>query len=216
MDFFKIDNLIFSIGGSGVSYLEFFSVLFGLTTVLLATRGKSYNYWFGYVYNFLLFFLFLQKSLYSSMLLQPISLTIAIFGHYRWTHPKKDEENKKRELKVTLLSNKNRTLHIVVIALFTLLWGVIISKLHTIFPDIFSIARNPYLDAMITGTLLTAQYLSAQKKLECWIAWLVVNTSNITLYLLAGLVFMPMVSTAYLILAIIGIISWYKQYRTKQ
>lgn len=215
MDFFKIDNIFFSISGSGVSYLEFFSVILGLTTVLLATRGKSYNYWFGYVYNILLFFLFLQKHLYSSMLLQPISLTIAIFGHYRWTHPKAGEENKKSELKVTLMSNRNRFLHILIIAIFTLIWGWTLSKLHTMMPDTFSMARNPFLDAMITATLLTAQYLSAQKKLECWIAWLVVNTSNITLYLLAGLAFMPMVSFAYLILAIIGITSWYKQYRTQ-
>ena len=53
--------------------------------------------------------------------------------------------------------------------------------------------------------------LSAQKKMECWFAWTVVNTTNIILYILAGLVFMPVVSACYLVLAYFGYNSWRKQ-----
>jgi nicotinamide mononucleotide transporter len=59
--------------------------------------------------------------------------------------------------------------------------------------------------------ILTAQYLSAQKKLECWAAWMVVNVTNLTLYLLSGLVFMPAVCVCYIVFAITGIATWRKE-----
>jgi hypothetical protein len=55
--------------------------------------------------------------------------------------------------------------------------------------------------------------LSAQKKWDCWIAWLFVNIANLTLYLKAGLVFMPIVSSMYLINGIWSLLGWYKLYK---
>ena len=72
-DFFNISNIAFSLGGTAVSYLELLSVVAGLTCVVMAGRNSKYNFWVGYLYNILLFLLFLQNHLYSAMLLQPIS-----------------------------------------------------------------------------------------------------------------------------------------------
>lgn len=216
MGIFSTDFILFSLGGIGVSLLELLSVVFGLACVYLAGRGKSYNYWFGYIYSVLLFVLFLQKHLYSSMLLQPISLTIAIYGHYRWTHPSEDELNQESELKVSVLNNKQRILHIAVLAAFALVWGAFVQWAGKTMPDLFPPATKPFLDAFVVATMLTAQYLSSQKKLDCWGAWLIVNTTNVILYISAGLVFMPIVSAAYLILAFFGFSSWRKQWRTQQ
>lgn len=204
---FGIENIIFTIGGQGVSLIELLSVLSGLLCVFMATQRKVLNFWIGYLYNFLLFFLFLQKGLYSSMALQPISLAINMFGHYRWTHPHQGEKNKKEQLKITLLTNKHRLLLLAMIILFMVLWGTVISQ--------FDSAKKPYLDAFVTGMILLAQYLSAQKKLDCWGAWLVVNVTNVILYILAGLAFMPMVSTAYLILAFFGFAMWRKEWKNE-
>ena len=113
---FSIENIFFSIAGQGVSYLEFLGVIAGLGCVFLATRGRVLNFWVGYLYNILLFYMFLQKHLYSSMLLQPISFIINFFGHWRWTHPKKGEENSRKLLKVTLLTNKQRAIYLLMIA----------------------------------------------------------------------------------------------------
>ena len=54
---FSIDNILFSIGGQGVSLVETLSVATGLTCVYLATRAKVANFWVGYAYNILLFIL---------------------------------------------------------------------------------------------------------------------------------------------------------------
>ena len=60
---------------------------------------------------------------------------------------------------------------------------------------------------------LLAQFLSAQKKWDCWIVWLMVNIANICLYLSAGLSFMPIVSGLYLINGIWSLFTWYKLYK---
>ncbi len=216
MDFFSVENVIFQIGGQGVSLLELIAVLTGLGCVYLATQRKVLNFWFGYLYNILLFFLFFQEGLYSSMLLQPVSFAINMYGHYRWTHPKVDEVNKKRELRITLLNNKSRAFYLLAILIFVVVWGTFLSNIDTILPSYFNVARQPYLDSFVTSMILLAQYLSAQKKLECWGAWFVVNVTNVVLYLLAGLVFMPMVSSAYLILAFFGFAMWKRQWKEEK
>ncbi len=90
---FSIDNILFTLGGNGVSLLELLSVIAGLTCVFLAGRNNKYNFWVGYLYNILLAMLFWQRHLYSAMLLQPISFCINAFGHWRWTHPHSGEES---------------------------------------------------------------------------------------------------------------------------
>ena len=98
MELFSINNILFSIGGQGVSLIELISVVAGLTCVYLATRAKVSNFWVGYAYNILLFILFYQKGLYSSMLVQPVSFAINFYGHYRWTHPRTGEQYEKHHL----------------------------------------------------------------------------------------------------------------------
>lgn len=212
VELFSTDNIIFSIGGQGVSFLEILSVASGLTCVYLATRAKVANFWVGYLYNILLFMLFYQKGLYSSMLVQPVSFMINFFGHYRWTHPKKGEENSRNQLKVTLMGNNQRVYFVVLVFLLAAIWGFVLTRLDNLFPSVFGEAQRPFLDAFVTITILTAQYLSAQKKLECWAAWFTVNVTNITLYILAGMAFLPMVSAGYLVLAFFGFTMWRREY----
>lgn len=212
-ELFSIDNIIFSIAGQGVSLVEILSVATGLTCVYLATRAKVANFWMGYLYNILLFILFYQKGLYSSMLVQPISFIINFYGHYRWTHPRSGEENSIHQLKVTLMSNTKRVYFVVQLFVLAAVWGFVLTYIDDLFPSIFSQAKRPFLDAFVTMAILTAQYLSAQKKLECWAAWFTVNVTNITLYILAGMVFLPMVSAGYLVLAFFGFTMWRKQWR---
>ena len=158
--------------------------------------------------------MFWSRNLWASMCLQPISLAINIMGHYRWTHPKSGEESSQdsKALKVSTMSNAQRTLAVAVVLCGGLLLGWAMSRMHIWFG---SLAQNPrpYLDGVLTVLILTAQFLSAQKKFECWIAWLFVNITNLTLYLSIGLVFMPIVSTLYLINGIWSLWSWFRLYK---
>lgn len=195
-----------------MNLIDLCAALTGLTCVFLATRARVENFWAGYAYTLLLFFMFMQKHLYSSMLLQPISLAINIYGHYRWTHPKEGEANAKKELKISLLNGKQRGLYASGWVLFALGWGFVLSRLHVVNRGWFPPAQQPYLDAFVTATFLTAQWLSAKKVLECWGCWMSANVTNFILYLRSGLVFMPFVAAAYMVMALFGFLGWRKKW----
>jgi len=216
---FDINNILFTIGGTGVSLLELISVVAGLTCVVLAGRNNKYNFWVGYIYNILLFIMFWQRHLYSAMLLQPIAFAINAFGHWRWTHPRSGEESSKDSsaLKVSTLTNQQRLKGVLIVLVAGTIWGFVLSKLGTTwFKNTFTPDPTPYLDAFILMITLGAQYLSAQKKWDCWIVWLVVNVANITLYLSNGLIFMPIVCVLYIINGLWSLLTWYKLYKNKQ
>lgn len=213
---FDIDNIALTVGGTGVSWLELMSVAAGLTCVVMAGRNNKYNFWVGYLYNILLFILFWQKHLYSAMLLQPIAFGINFYGHWRWTHPRAGEESAKdaKSLKVSQLTMKERCRAITAVVVAGALWGFVLSKLGTAwFAGTFTPDPQPYLDAYLLMSTLLALFLSAQKKWDCWVVWLVVNLINITLYLSAGLVFMPIVSALYLVNGIWSLWTWLHLYK---
>ena len=193
-----------------LNWTDLISSLLGLTCVILAGRGSKYNFWVGYLYTVALFFLFLQKNLLAMLLLQPVSLGINILGHYRWTHPKEGEASSEKsgELKVTVLSWYERIIVVAIVLIVAALWGWLLQRLFPADP-------HPYLDSCVTILILVAQFLSAQKKWDCWVAWIIVNITQLILHLSVGNIFMPIVSALYLINGIISLVNWEKMYRRK-
>ena len=204
-----IKYTLFHLGGTPVLLIDLISSLLGLTCVFLAGRNSKYNFWVGYLYTAALFLLFWNKNLYASLFLQPISLTINIIGHWRWTHPKKEEESSKGDLKVTQLSWTQRILGIAAVAMLSVLWGWMLYKLFPADP-------HPYLDTIVTVLILYAQLLSALKKWDCWLVWLLVNITQIILHISVGNVFMPIVCALYLINGIWSLFTWWKLYNKEK
>ncbi len=191
-----------------MNWLDLISSVLGLTCVFLAGRNSKYNFWVGYLYTAALFFLFWDKSLYANLLLQPISLAINILGHYRWTHPKAEEQSAEdaSALKVSMLSWPERGLAIGAVLLVAFVWGWTLDRLFPADP-------HPYLDSCVTVLILLAQLLSALKKWDCWIVWLVVNVTQIILHVSVGNVFMPIVCGLYLINGLWSLNTWMKLYK---
>ncbi len=191
-----------------MNWLDLISSFLGITCVVLAGRNSKYNFWVGYLYTAALFFLFWEKNLVASLMLQPVSLGINIMGHYRWTHPHEDEKSSEdgSALKVTMLSWPERALCVLAVFVIAFAWGWLLNRLFPADP-------HPYLDSCVTVLILMAQFLSAQKKWDCWVAWLVVNVTQMALHLSVGNVFMPIVCGLYLINGIISLRNWGKLYK---
>lgn len=186
------------------NWTDLLSAVLGLSVVLLAGRRLVANFWIGYVYNIFLFLLFWDKSLYASMLIQTVAFAINAYGHYHWTHPSKANASEDGTLVVTKLGVREWILYA---TLFFFVLGMIYSLLSR------TDDPQPVLDAVCTALILLAQWLSAQKKTECWIVWTIVNITNLILYIRAGLVFMPVVSALYLANGVWSLISWKKHER---
>ena len=204
-----INYTLFTLGNdTPVLLIDLIAAILGLTCVFLAGRNSKYNFWVGYLYTTALFLMFLNKNLYASLLLQPVSLGINILGHWRWTHPRSGEESARdsKALKVTQLTWAERGLAILAVLVIAGLWGWTLNRLFPADP-------HPFLDSMVTVLILLAQLLSSLKKWDCWIAWMLVNIAQIALHLSVGHVFMPIVCALYLVNGIWSMITWYKLYK---
>lgn len=193
-----------------MNWMDLICSVLGLTCVMLAGRNSKYNFWVGYLYTAALFMLFWRNNLLASLLLQPISLGINILGHYRWTHPRKEEESSKNDgsLKVSMLSWPERAILIVSALVVAAVWGCLLDKLFPADP-------HPYLDCVVTVLILSAQLLSSMKKWECWIVWLFVNVTQIILHASVGNIFMSIVCGLYLVNGLVSLYHWLKLYRRK-
>ncbi|HAZ74016.1 MAG TPA: hypothetical protein DDX33_00535 [Rikenellaceae bacterium] len=201
-----INYTLFTIGNdTPVLLIDVITSVLGLSCVFLAGRKSTANFWVGYLYSAALFLMFWNKNLYVSLLLQPVSLVINIIGHYRWTHPREGERSSAdaSALKVSSLSWVGRGLCLLSVLIISVLWGW---TLDTLFPS----DPHPYLDTLVTVLILVAQLLSALKKWDCWMAWILVNIAQLVLHISVGHVFMPMVCALYLANAIWSLVGWTK------
>ncbi len=191
-----------------MNWIDLICSVLGITCVFLAGRNSKYNFWVGYLYTTALFVLFWKQNLLAMLLLQPVSLAINILGHYRWTHPREEERSseKNNELKVSMLTWPQRGLAAGFVLLVALVWGVLLDRLYPADP-------HPYLDCCVTVLILMAQLLSAMKKWDCWVAWLLVNCTQIALHLSVGNYFMSVVSGLYLINGLWSLWTWVQLYR---
>lgn len=201
---------LFALGGAPVLLIDVLTSVLGLACVFLAGRNSKYNFWVGYLYTAALFVMFWNKNLYASLLLQPVSLVINLIGHYRWTHPHEEEKSSQDEsaLKVSKLSAAQRVFAVVAVFFIAGVWGWLLDVLFPADP-------HPYLDSCVTVLILVAQFLSAQKKWDCWIAWLLVNITQIALHISVGHIFMPIVCGLYLINGVWSLSTWTKLYKNK-
>ncbi len=199
------EMVLFSVFGAPIGLFDLLSSLLGLACVFLAGRASKANFWVGYLYTAALFVLFWQKHLLACLLLQPVSLGINILGHYRWTHPR-PEETKDGALQVTMLGWGERALTLLAVLVAALGWGWLLDALFPADP-------HPYLDSCVTVLILAAQYLSAQKKWDCWLVWLAVNIAQLWLHLSVGNYAMGLVSALYLGNAAAALVNWFKLYR---
>ena len=194
-----------------MTWVEIVSAALGLSCVFLAGRNSKYNFYVGYVYNVFLFVLFLHQHLYSAMILQPISLAINAYGHWRWTHPKEDERSAadSGRLKVGNIPPRHVALYVLAVL------GAAVARAFVL-KYAFDDPTNPWLDSLMLMLTLCAQYLSARKYWECWIVWLLVNIGNATLYILSGLYIMPVVSALYIANGVWSLVSWRKMYKNNE
>jgi len=72
-------------------------------------------------------------------------------------------------------------------------------------------AAWPYLDSFTTWGAVVTTYMVARKIFENWIYWFVINSVALFLYIERGLYPTALLMMIYLVLVIIGIISWSRQ-----
>ncbi len=198
-----------------MSYLEFFGTVAGAIAVWLSARANIWSWPIGLINVTLFFFLFFQVQLYPDMFLQVFFFITNLIGWWRWAHPNPNEEDSKRELKVSFMPTRQLIIISALGLLGTLLMGRLASQLHEIFPVVFSLpSAFPFLDSFVSVMSIVATYLMIQKKVECWIIWILVDMVATGLYFAKEIKFVGVEYLAFCFIAAFGLWRWMKEYKS--
>jgi nicotinamide mononucleotide transporter len=217
MDFFDIENIFFTAWGYQVSYLEFFGMVSGIIAVVLSSLANVWSWPIGIINVTLSFFLFFQVQLYPDMFLQLFFFITNALGWWRWTNPKPHEEDRKHELRVSFMNRKDVLIVTAMGFAGTFLLGLFAQNLHSFFPSLFTKpSAAPFLDSFITVMSVITTFYMIQKKIECWVIWLLVDIVATYLYFTRDIKLYGILYLAFCFIAAFALWNWVREYKSYQ
>ncbi len=190
-----LSDVLITIWGYELSYLEFFAVIASLIGVGLGITGKRITWPWWALSSVLYGILFLQWELFASAALQIVFIVAAIFGWFGW---------EPTGAKPGPLKNKYRVATFAAIILATLALAPVLKSWG---------AASTYADAVLFFGSLTAQILMVYEKYESWILWLIVDAGYVALYATQDLLFTSLLYLVFTVLAALGWRKWYAAHR---
>src|SRR5690606_17137463 len=181
--------------------VEAIAVLFGLACVYLTVKQNIWCWPTGLVQVVLYVWIFYGARLYSDMLLHVFYIGLQLYG---WQHWVSSGRRLGDRLPVTRSTGAGLASLVLLTAATTFAWGTAMAKLTD--------AALAHADAFIAAASLTAQYLLARKKLESWIAWIVVDVVAIAVFWSRGLVLPSILYAVFLVLCVAGFRDWRRSY----
>jgi nicotinamide mononucleotide transporter len=127
---------------------------------------------------------------------------MSIYGWYVWT--------RKKEGKVLPITFNDRKDWIFSASFFIISWGVLYIVLKN-----YTNSTVPWGDSFASAAAYTGMWQMARKKVENWIWWIITNLASIPLYFYKGAVFTSFQYVVFLVLAIMGLVSWIKKVKSK-
>ena len=215
MSFFDINNIFFTVLDYPMSYVEFFAVISGLIAVGLSAIANIWSWPIGIINVFLSAFFYYQIQLYPDMFLMVFFFVTNLIGWWRWANPKPGEEDKNKELKVSFMKWKQFAVLSVTGFIGTYLVGTLASNLHEWLPYLFNLpSAYPFADSFLLVMSVITTFFMIQKKIECWIIWIVVDIVATYLYFLKGAKFFAVEYLVFTLIAIFALWNWIKEYRS--
>ena len=204
-----VKQTFFSAFGHDVSYVEFIGTVLGLISVFLAARANIFTWPTGIANALFFLVIFYQIQLYSDMFLQMYFCGMGVYGWFTWKYKAEHQQSA-----IRTLSNKHRLLLAALIMAAVLVIGTLISKIHTVLPQIFEKpASYPYIDTFIAVSSILAVILLARRIFETWVLWILVDITSIGLYSVKGVKLIAIEFVIFLFLAVLGVISWYRLWK---
>jgi nicotinamide mononucleotide transporter len=179
-----------------MSELEWVAAALGVINVALVVRRSVWNYPFGLAMVALYFFVFFEARLYSDALLQIFFLVVQVYGWVNWVKAR----NATGDVPVGWLTSRERIGWILGTALASLVWGLGMAR--------YTNAAAPIIDAFIAGASISAQILMARRRIENWVAWILVDIVAVGLYFSRDLYPTSALYLLFLLLSVAGLIGW--------
>ena len=180
-----------------MSSWEILAVAFGIAYVLLAAKESLWTWLFAFLGTLIYTILFWEGALLSSSLLNFYYMVMAIYGFILWRGGKSG-----KELEVSSYRFNN---HMEIITT-----GIFISLVVGYLSDTYTQAHFAYIDSFILIFSVIATWMLANKILENWLYWIVIDSAAVFLYFKSEYYATVVLFIIYVILAFWGYYSWRK------
>jgi nicotinamide mononucleotide transporter len=204
--------------------LELTAAIFGVASVLYAKRENILVFPTGIISTVIYVYLLSQWDLYGDLIINIYYTIMSIYGWYMWS---KVIGGNEQHIPITR-TNVTDKLKTFGIFIFTSIFVIIVYRYYNVMPNQLNFSESihyaytnmtsgslekfrkitPFLDTFTTGIFFAAMWLMANKKLENWTFWIAGNLVSIPLYFVKGYGFTGIQYTIFLVLAILGYISW--------
>jgi len=185
---------------SSFIYLESFAVIMNITSVVYAKRNNILVYPTGLIGTGIFVYILLNFSLLGDTIINAYFFSMSIYGWYFWSR-------KKDEVFINQVStvNRNEIKYLFILAISSLIF------IYFVY-DYFDKWNNwtAYVDNITTAIFFVAMWLMARRKVESWIFWIIGDLITVPLYFYKGLTISSIQYIIFLILAVLGYISWKK------
>ncbi|XOV66182.1 MAG: nicotinamide riboside transporter PnuC [Fluviicola sp.] len=201
-------------GVLATSPLEWTAVLTSVVYVILATFRSIWCWLFAFVSASLYVYICYTFDLFIESGLQLFYVAMAVVGWVSWSKAKPKDESlldSAVETSKTRIHSWGWALHFANVTAS----GVLALVIGWVFENYTSQA-NPYLDAFTTVFSLLATFMVTKRVLENWIYWVVIDAVSIVLYTSRGLYLSSVLYALFTVLAIIGFIAWFKEYKAQK
>ena len=181
-------------------YLELFAVIMNITSVVYAKRNNILVYPTGLIGTGIFVYILLNFSLLGDTIINAYFFSMSIYGWYYWSR-------KKDEVFINQVStiNRNEIKYLFILAISSLIF------IYFVY-DYFDKWNNwtAYVDNITTAIFFVAMWLMARRKIESWIFWIIGDLITVPLYFYKGLTISSIQYIIFLILAVLGYVSWKK------
>ena len=187
--------------------IEIIGAVIGLIYLFLEYKANVWLWPVGIVMSLFYVVIFFHGKFYADAAVYLYYIGANTYGLLAWTRSRRRElpadSNDSSEILITH-TPKKQILPLAAIAVA--LWGILYWILST-----FTDSTVPLGDAFTTSLSIVAMWMLAQKYLEQWLLWIVVNTVSTALYFWKGLYPTGILFIFYVIVAVMGYFRWKKE-----
>lgn len=200
---------------------ELVAVFTSIAYVVLAAKEDIWCWPAALISTVIYTVIFYDVYLWMDSLLQVYYFIMAVYGWYCWRKHVaiaiSEQETDKQQLakqkstqSVLQIQSWSLVLHLKIISVLTVTSLFVGWLMANYTPTSF-----PYLDSVTTVFAVFATYLVAQKVLENWLYWIVIDLVSIYLYIEKGLVPTAALFILFVIMASYGYLKWSTKYKEK-
>ena len=180
--------------------IEIIAVISAILYLLLAAKEDVKCWYAAIISSLLYFFIMYDAGLIMEAYLQVFYIIMALYGLLQWT--KLIQTNSTNRIRTW--SNMKHFITITSVVILAVITGFILKK--------YTNAALPFLDAFTSWGAIITTYMVAQKILENWIYWFVIDSISIYIFLSRELYLTALLFFIYLIIICFGYASWRKKY----